>query len=122
MSGQVVLERAQGLKAMDTNGYSDPYVIVAICGFEQRSKTCQKTLEPIWEEEIVISGLTLREIISSGLNLKLWDQVHARREAATKHARALLARPMPRQQARPDPTGHHVRMRTHSHTLPGDSD
>ena len=60
---------------MDTNGLSDPYVVVATCGVERRSKTCAKTLNPIWEEELLFPGVTLREVLDGGLSLKLWDQV-----------------------------------------------
>ena len=41
---------ASGLSAANTNGFSDPYVIVMLDDKKQRSKTIKRTLHPRWEE------------------------------------------------------------------------
>lgn len=54
---QIKLVEAEGLAAKDSNGFSDPYVIVSIGpGPDQtyRSKTVKKSLSPKWNEEFVL--------------------------------------------------------------------
>ena len=47
----VHLLRANGLKAMDRNGKSDPYVKLELAGQKHRSKVKQRTLNPEWNEK-----------------------------------------------------------------------
>ena len=43
------------------NGKSDPYVIVQAGRQEKKSKKIiKKTLDPVWDEEIILSGPTFR--------------------------------------------------------------
>ncbi|EDV21046.1 uncharacterized protein TRIADDRAFT_60419 [Trichoplax adhaerens] len=47
----VVLLEGKNLMAMDDNGKSDPYCKLRIGNEKFKSKTCSKTLNPVWKEE-----------------------------------------------------------------------
>jgi hypothetical protein len=46
----VLLTRATNLKAMDSNGFSDPYAKLTIGSVVHKSKTIRKSLNPMWHE------------------------------------------------------------------------
>lgn len=57
------LIRAKNLKAMDSNGFSDPYVKFHLLPGNTKatkltSKTIEKTLNPEWNEEMSYYGIT----------------------------------------------------------------
>ena len=68
----LTLMRAQGLKAADINGYSDPYVIARCGEQEKRSRTVRRSLDPKWDEELTFQG-RLSTMINSGLLLRIFD-------------------------------------------------
>ena len=69
----VHLSHAVGLKAMDRNGFSDPYVKLSLKGQQHKSKTIKKTLDPKWDEGFEFKG-ELRELISDPLQLHVFDK------------------------------------------------
>ena len=79
---RVRLRHAAGLPAGDSNGLSDPYVVVET-GKEGRqaeykpmtmqSQTISKTLDPTWDETLEFMG-TLSDFAASGLRLKVYDE------------------------------------------------
>ena len=68
----VMLERATGLKAADSNGLSDPYARLTIGGTSHKSKTIRKTLNPMWRETFEYAG-RLGTLIDESLMLKMFD-------------------------------------------------
>ncbi|GBG33149.1 Synaptotagmin-1 [Hondaea fermentalgiana] len=49
---EVLLRSAEGLPAADSNGLSDPYVVLRVGRLsERKSKIRWKTLDPVWDEE-----------------------------------------------------------------------
>ena len=47
---EVLVDQARGVPAMDSNGFSDPYVIASLGGRQRRTAVCPKTLTPTWRE------------------------------------------------------------------------
>ena len=43
---RITLSHAVGLKSMDSNGFSDPYVKLSLGRHKEKSKTIKKTLNP----------------------------------------------------------------------------
>lgn len=70
---KILLKKGVGLKAADLNGKSDPYVIVKCGGLEQRTKTIQKTLDPVWNETLDFTG-SLQQFLRTGMLLKCFDR------------------------------------------------
>ena len=68
----VRLERAAGLKAMDRNGKSDPYVKLSLCGKTHKSKVVKENLNPHWDQQFTFAG-ELREIVAEPLHLRVMD-------------------------------------------------
>ena len=64
------LVRATGLKSIDSDGQSDPYVRLSLGERTHRSKTCKKTNDPVWEETFMFKG-TLRELLAEPLQLQV---------------------------------------------------
>jgi hypothetical protein len=64
------LVRATGLKSIDSDGQSDPYVRLSLGEWTHRSKTCKKTNDPVWEETFSFKG-TLRELLAQPLQLQV---------------------------------------------------
>ena len=81
----VTLHRAQGLKAMDRNGKSDPYVKLTLAGKTHKSKIIKKTLDPVWEESFKWSGV-LRELSADPLQLHAFDYDFGSRDDKLGHA------------------------------------
>ena len=69
---RVLLKKGTGMAAVDLNGKSDPFAMLT-CGEQEHISSIKlKTCNPVWNEEMVLSG-TLLELISHGLRFKLFD-------------------------------------------------
>ncbi len=66
----VVLVEGRGLKPMDDNGLSDPYVKFRIDGERYRSKTIRKTLNPRFEEQF---QLYIHDMNAMSLHVEVFD-------------------------------------------------
>ena len=71
--------RARGLKAMDSNGLSDPYVKLHLLpgaskANKLRTKTIHKTLNPEWNETLTYYGITADDMIKKTLRLAILDE------------------------------------------------
>ena len=74
MSGvlRVKLSYAVGLKSMDSNGYSDPYVKLKLGKETKKSTIVKKSLNPRWDEMFDFRG-TYQEMVNSVLQVDCWD-------------------------------------------------
>ncbi|XP_078484429.1 rabphilin-3A isoform X2 [Ciona intestinalis] len=78
----VTVIRARGLKAMDINGFSDPYVKLHLLpgskklgeSTKMRTKTKQKTLNPTFDETLTYWGITDADIQKKTLRLTVLDE------------------------------------------------
>ncbi|TKR64917.1 hypothetical protein L596_025390 [Steinernema carpocapsae] len=75
----VHLIRAKCLKAMDKNGFSDPYVKLHLIpgvakATKMTSKTVDKTLNPEWNEELVYYGVTEDDKQKKTLRVTVFDR------------------------------------------------
>uniref|UniRef100_A0A914GYD0 Rabphilin n=1 Tax=Globodera rostochiensis TaxID=31243 RepID=A0A914GYD0_GLORO len=73
------LIRAQNLKAMDKNGFSDPYVKFHLLpgnikATKLTSRTIEKTLNPEWNEEMIYYGITEEERQRKSLRVTVLDR------------------------------------------------
>uniref|UniRef100_A0AC34QUC8 Rabphilin n=1 Tax=Panagrolaimus sp. JU765 TaxID=591449 RepID=A0AC34QUC8_9BILA len=73
------LIRAKNLKAMDKNGFSDPYVKFHIIPGNAKatkltSKTIEKTLNPEWHEELIYYGITEEDRQRKTLRITVLDR------------------------------------------------
>ncbi|XP_065934669.1 double C2-like domain-containing protein beta isoform X4 [Magallana gigas] len=71
--------RARGLKAMDSNGLSDPYVKLHLLpgaskSNKLRTKTIHKTLNPDWNETLTYYGITEDDMYKKTLRLAVLDE------------------------------------------------
>ncbi|XP_071094269.1 rabphilin-3A-like isoform X2 [Haliotis cracherodii] len=71
--------RARGLKAMDSNGLSDPYVKLHLLpgankSTKMRTKTIHKTLNPEWNETLTYYGITEEDCLKKTLRLSVLDE------------------------------------------------
>jgi hypothetical protein len=71
---KITLERGEGLPAGDANGLSDPYVVLTAGGQTKKSKVKWKTLNPIWNETFEMKGVVLRDVLETGLKLRVMDR------------------------------------------------
>jgi len=73
------ITRAKGLKAMDSNGLSDPYVKLHLLpgankSTKLRTKTIHKTLNPEWNESLTYYGISEEDINRKILRLSVLDE------------------------------------------------
>ena len=90
------LHSAKDLQPADSNGLSDPYVLVRVPGTRTapwRSRTIRKTLNPTWDEEHDFAGY-LADIVSQPLELKVKPQRDADAEPTRPPADAGAHTPM----------------------------
>jgi hypothetical protein len=73
-SGMLIvrLSHAVGLKSMDRNGFSDPYVKLVLGKKKVTSKTIYKTLNPRWDEDFMFAG-SLAQLRNEVLHVHGWD-------------------------------------------------
>ena len=81
----VHLHRATGLISMDSNGLSDPYVKLILCGTERRSSVVKRSLEPTWDETFKFVGV-LRELLAEPMQLHCLDRDYGSRDDKLGHA------------------------------------
>lgn len=70
---RVLLRRGYGLRPADSNGYSDPYVVLSCGGQVHVSRVVTRTLDPVWNQEFEFVG-PLSDFHTSGLSLIFYDQ------------------------------------------------
>ncbi|CAI4226730.1 unnamed protein product [Auanema sp. JU1783] len=75
----VHLIRAKNLKAMDSNGFSDPYVKLHLLPGNAKatkltSKTIEKTLNPEWDEHLTYHGITEEDKLRKTLRVTVLDR------------------------------------------------
>ena len=62
-----------GLKAMDSNGKSDPYVVLTAGGLTKQTKVIKANLDPVWNETFQLPG-RLQDFLDTRLHLAVWDK------------------------------------------------
>lgn len=70
---------AKGLKPMDSNGSSDPYVKANLLpgaskANKLRTKTLRNTLKPMWNETLTYYGVTKEDMVRKTLRLSVCDE------------------------------------------------
>ena len=73
---EVTIIRADGLRALDIGGTSDPYVKL-FCGQERfgKSSYCERTLAPVWNERFVLSVPSQHKIGPLDyIIIEVWDK------------------------------------------------
>ena len=69
---RVKLTHAIGLKSMDSNGFSDPYIKVAFGKMTHKSTIVKKSLNPRWDETFSFRG-NYPDFMSGVLEVQGWD-------------------------------------------------
>lgn len=72
----VQVNEAKGLRAEDTNGFSDPFVQINLSSNAkkvQKTKTIKKSLNPEWNETLTIASITAQQIAEERLEVNVWD-------------------------------------------------
>lgn len=72
------INKAKGLKAMDSNGLADPYVKLHLLpgaskANKLRTKTLKNTLNPVWNETLIYHGITAADMTTKTLRLCVCD-------------------------------------------------
>ncbi|KAL1023539.1 hypothetical protein UPYG_G00042140 [Umbra pygmaea] len=72
------IQKAKGLKAMDSNGLADPYVKLHLLpgaskANKLRTKTLKNTLNPVWNETLMYHGITAADMTTKTLRLCVCD-------------------------------------------------
>ncbi|XP_052248245.1 double C2-like domain-containing protein beta isoform X3 [Dreissena polymorpha] len=75
----IQIHKAMSLKAMDSNGLSDPYVKLHLLpgvskSTKLRTKTIHKTLNPQWNETLVYHGISADDMLKKTLRLSVLDE------------------------------------------------
>ncbi|XP_023675261.2 double C2-like domain-containing protein beta isoform X3 [Paramormyrops kingsleyae] len=73
------INKAKGLKPMDHNGLSDPYVKVHLLpgaskANKLRTKTLRNTLNPVWSETLTYYGITDEDMVRKTLRISVCDE------------------------------------------------
>uniref|UniRef100_A0A4W5M8L9 Double C2 domain beta n=1 Tax=Hucho hucho TaxID=62062 RepID=A0A4W5M8L9_9TELE len=73
------INKAKGLKPMDHNGLSDPYVKLHLLpgaskANKLRTKTLRNTLNPIWSETLTYYGITDEDMVRKTLRISVCDE------------------------------------------------
>ncbi|KAL3856404.1 hypothetical protein ACJMK2_011169, partial [Sinanodonta woodiana] len=76
---QCTIIRSRGLKAMDSNGLSDPYVKLHLLpgaskSNKLRTKTIHKTLNPEWNETLTYHGISMEDMMKKTIRLAVLDE------------------------------------------------
>ncbi|KAL3318602.1 hypothetical protein Ciccas_002725 [Cichlidogyrus casuarinus] len=71
----ITLHKARNLVAMDSNGLSDPYVVITIApDHKERTKTIPQTLNPIWNETFMLDLCEMMQFTDRTLRLAVMDE------------------------------------------------
>ena len=87
---RVFLSHATGLKPMDSNGFTDPYVKLSLGGTTHKSKTIKKTVNPRWDESFTFTGV-LNELVAESLQIRAFDYDFLSRDDPIGNATVSLA-------------------------------
>jgi hypothetical protein len=75
---RVYVEKAVNLAAADSNGFSDPYVVLSLYTpnmdkrvVKAKSKVIKKNLNPIWEEMLTLTHTNYNDLI---VKVEVWDK------------------------------------------------
>uniref|UniRef100_H2TUL3 Double C2-like domain-containing protein n=1 Tax=Takifugu rubripes TaxID=31033 RepID=H2TUL3_TAKRU len=73
------INKAKGLKPMDYNGLSDPYVKLHLLpgaskANKLRTKTLHNTLNPVWSETLTYYGITDEDMVRKTLRISVCDE------------------------------------------------
>ncbi|XP_030218105.1 LOW QUALITY PROTEIN: double C2-like domain-containing protein beta [Gadus morhua] len=73
------INKARGLKPMDHNGLSDPYVKLHLLpgaskANKLRTKTLRNTLHPVWSETLTYYGITDEDMVRKTLRISVCDE------------------------------------------------
>ncbi|CAI5642726.1 unnamed protein product [Oreochromis niloticus] len=73
------INKAKGLKPMDHNGLSDPYVKLHLLpgaskANKLRTKTLHNTLNPVWNETLTYYGITDEDMVRKTLRISVCDE------------------------------------------------
>jgi len=71
---RVRIDKAKNLLSADSNGLSDPYVIVKLGSETKKTAVKYKTLNPVWGEMIEFEGLTIEDARTRGLTFRVMDK------------------------------------------------
>ncbi|KAF3705809.1 Double C2-like domain-containing protein beta [Channa argus] len=76
---KVTFEHLKGLKPMDHNGLSDPYVKLHLLpgaskANKLRTKTLHNTLNPVWSETLTYYGITDEDMVRKTLRISVCDE------------------------------------------------
>ncbi|XP_057302904.1 multiple C2 and transmembrane domain-containing protein 1-like isoform X1 [Hydractinia symbiolongicarpus] len=69
----VILVKGKDLKAMDSTGFSDPYVRFKLGNDKYKSKVCKQTLSPAWHEQFDMKMFTGNGPMPT-LEVTVWDK------------------------------------------------
>ena len=73
---QITIKHAVDLSAQDTNGFSDPYVVVAFAKYGKplySTRIIARDLNPVWEETFFLLVSDDEVKAQESLSLQLWD-------------------------------------------------
>ena len=85
----VHLSHATNLKAMDRNGFSDPYVKLTLRGQTHKSKTIKKSLNPRWDDHFEFKGV-LGELLEQPMQLHAFDNDFGKQDDKLGNASIVL--------------------------------
>jgi len=72
---QITIVKGNNLAAKDSNGLSDPYVIVKLGEESFKTKTIMKTLSPVWQETAVFTvSADIDELVPVKFICMDWDK------------------------------------------------
>ncbi|XP_030046186.1 double C2-like domain-containing protein beta [Microcaecilia unicolor] len=94
--------QAKGLKSMDSNGSSDPYVKANLLpgaskANKLRTKTLRNTLHPVWNETLTYYGITKEDMVRKTLRLSVCDEDKFSRNESIGEIRVPLKKLIPNQ-------------------------
>ena len=69
---RVRLSHAIGLRSMDSNGYSDPYVKLTLGKETNKSEIVRKSLNPRWDKDYFFRG-GFEQLVALPLQVHAWD-------------------------------------------------
>ncbi|XP_051995719.1 double C2-like domain-containing protein alpha isoform X2 [Xyrauchen texanus] len=109
--------RAKGLKPMDFNGLSDPYVklhlLPGACKANKlKTKTVRNSLNPVWNETLTYIGITEEDMHRKTLRLSVCDEDKLTHNEFIGESRVALRR------VKPDQTKHFYTCLEHPPPLP----